>query len=91
MRRWSTTDDTRKDTTTMEIETMCYTTLDHGTIGDWLKRVSAAHPGKHAARIDTWTIYKHPAPSGELFTLYVCTVVLVSIECEEGEMHRTGI
>lgn len=75
----------------MDIETLFYTTLDRNTIGDWLRRVNAAHPDKTPVRIDTWTIHNHPTPGGELFTLYACTVVLVSIDCEEGEMIRTGI
>lgn len=75
----------------MDIETLFYTSLKRDDLFDWQRRVAAAHPDKHAARIDTWEIYEHPTPHGATFTLYACTIVLIDVHCEEGEMHRTGI
>lgn len=75
----------------MEIETLFYTSLVRDDLFDWQKRAFAANAGKQVARVDTWEIYQHPTPNGETFTLYACTIVLIDVQTEEGEMHRTGI
>lgn len=75
----------------MEIETLFCTSLVRDDLFAWQKRVAVAHPDKQCARVDTWEIHQHPTPAGKTFTLYACTIVLIKVQCEEGEMSRTGI
>lgn len=43
---------------------------------EWLTFIGAAHGGR--TLVDTWEIPQHPDGNGGVFTLYVCTVVLLA-------------
>lgn len=73
----------------MEFDTLLYTSTERADLFEWQERVFEAHFGKQCVRVDAWEIQQHPCPGGT-FTLYACTIVLVTVMKEEGDARRTA-